>query len=1086
MSDRRLFSSICQILLAVVCVLSGAIDTANIHAQEMDNIHVSGKLARISFWRESHGLPTWHIRDIVMGPCGRIFMATEKGLISFDGKTFQLHPVPITGASPKDLQRLMVDGTGRIWLFYSSDSLAYIRIYDPLQTKALPATLEGVTARPFTHHVLANICKVEDNIWLLDPHTGRGGYIDASGRWSETLHDTTKREDFITYYPASDGKYWAVNMKLREVNLINNTGGILEQYAFKNIQVSNFWVSSDGGLYLIHASPEGSAAVSQIKEGVGLIPQTMEERSRINWGNGSLLGYDAMPARANNSEGAEVEITVTGVNLYDSGKLFYKGLDRYLRDKFRLDLSHNVFVTDDGAFWMIGKNALVRLELLSNPFTTFLTDIAEPPSTRGLVAIGDTLYINSYQGHFALSLGTKKWRPMTTMNRYPTGLGLTWFNGELWSGHHGNVVSVYSPLNGKTRFHLLTGTDWNYHTYNFFFKNANEIYFGAAYGLFKFRPNTQDFAKVEFRYPVVNCFHENAQGIWIGTSQGLFLMDSDKDSMEYHARHIFPLIIAANVRHIYEDRDGIFWLSTDKGLWRWQPFSTAVEIFDEVAPGLPSNFIHAVYEDSYGRLWISSDGGIICLDKNSHKFHSFTRSDGLSSSEMNYLSHCRDQQGRLYFGSISGITCFHPDSIKGNNFKPLRPFLMALELRAAETGDVTNHTRQAIEFDKPIVVPYHTDHISLKFFTAAYAGEKISYRYRIAKFDPHWFELSGPVVELFHPPYGEYVVEVEAYIHGSNLTRAATVRVPLHVERPYYLKADFLVFIAITTSLLVLFLFRWRQKDLRLLSERLTDEVLEKTSQLQQERDIIALQAEELKRMDEEKSTFFQDISHEIRNPLTLILGPVSELLKKEDLPAGYREKLERMKRNTYKILQLIEEVLELTRLEAGVITANNTMREAEPFLERIFEEFKEIAAHKRISFHLAHQLPDKLKCQTDWAKLEKIISNLIDNALKYTPAGGTVLVNAHYYDTGFLLLEIRDTGIGIDPAHINRIFDRYYQIPQKDRPSPKRGFGIGLAMCRSYAELLGGEIKVESTLGMGTTMRLKLPCQHPGGSKQE
>ena len=147
----------------------------------------------------------------------------------------------------------------------------------------------------------------------------------------------------------------------------------------------------------------------QVKEGLGLKQMTMDERAQINWGNGLIFGYDAIPARANNNQGVEVEVTQAGINLFDSGKLFYQGVDHYLNDKFRIELSNNLFVTEDGAFWMIGKGALVRLELLTNPFNNLLTDMPRPPSTRGLVAIGDTLYINTYQGHIALSPGTKKW-----------------------------------------------------------------------------------------------------------------------------------------------------------------------------------------------------------------------------------------------------------------------------------------------------------------------------------------------------------------------------------------------------------------------------------------------------------------------------------------------------------------------------------------------------------------------------------------------------------------------------------------------------------------------------------------------------
>lgn len=1048
------------------------------HGQEIDNIFLSDQTVQISFWRVSHGLPSWHIRDMVSGPNGRVSMATDKGLVSFDGKFFKVHSIPTDGIEAKDLHRILFDSFNRLWLFYEFNDQAFIYIYDVDQNEVVP--VNSYIGRPLTltAPVLKTLCKVDDTIWILDPGTNEGGYFGPSGRWTDALKDTSKHKSNYLYYPASNGNFWAVNNLSSELYLINKTGSTLERYAHPGLRHSIFGPTNSGRLLVMPQlieTPKDPSFLMQCVEGKGVQKLKAGESASLDWGNDLNFSDNSRPTRSNNKSGTELIFHLFGLDLYSQGNLIYQGLDKYLKDKYRISLDHNIYLMEDQSFWLFGNNVLLRLMISPNYFSNILTDQTHPPSTRGLATMGKTMYLNSYAGAITVNLDNKKWHPTPILYPHPYGLDLQWNHGELWSGHHGNTVSVYSPKTGKARFYPLLGPEWIRTTYSFFFNGLEDVYIGSSGGLFKFQPEIKAFEKIEFDYPSIFCFHKNAQGVWMGTSKGLFLLDSGKALEEFEARNVFPQVISAAVRSIYEDKDGIFWLATENGLWRWKPFSTAVEVFNQKTVGFPSNRIHAIYEDTHGRLWISSDGGLICFNKASRQFRTFTATDGLPSTELNYLSHCRDQQGRLYFGGVAGITSFHPDSIKISGIHAPSLFLTRLELRDEHSSVFKNVTKKALIGDQPISSSFPTDQIKIGFFSPNFNGNRILYRWRIPELDSNWNILSEPEINLYHPPHGNLTVEIEASFDGSQFS-PASLRIPLTVERPYYMDTTFWVMVSSALSFLTMAFFSWYQKNTMKINDRLTREIAEKTLLLEQDHDLIKIQAEQLKNLDQEKSKFFQDLSHEIRNPLTLILGPVSELLKQKDVPRTFQEKLELVKRNTQKIKHLVEEMLELTRLEAGVVPLEFKVLDLAPFAKQLITDFELQARQQGITLLLDQNIPDELKIRIDANKLEKILSNLIGNALKFTPAGGTVVLQTLWLPEIGLRFLVQDTGIGIAPNHLERIFDRYYQIPNEELLAFKKGLGIGLAMCKSYVNLMGGEIHAESLQGQGTSIWLILP----------
>jgi signal transduction histidine kinase/DNA-binding response OmpR family regulator len=236
----------------------------------------------------------------------------------------------------------------------------------------------------------------------------------------------------------------------------------------------------------------------------------------------------------------------------------------------------------------------------------------------------------------------------------------------------------------------------------------------------------------------------------------------------------------------------------------------------------------------------------------------------------------------------------------------------------------------------------------------------------------------------------------------------------------------------------------------------------------------IEKQAVELLRLDEMKSRFFANVSHELRTPLTLILGPLSSLLKSGDLSGRNFTEATLAQQNSKTLLKLVNEILDLSKLEAGKMQLNETTVSFSPFLRRIVSAFESYAGQKGVELRFENKLHRWLQLSVDEDKITKVLNNLLSNALKFTSRGGFVSVSAEDMDH-CIRVSVRDTGRGIDGADLPNIFDRFYQTGQAGAPA-EGGTGIGLALCRELATLMKGKVWAESTPGVGSVFYFEFP----------
>jgi len=239
---------------------------------------------------------------------------------------------------------------------------------------------------------------------------------------------------------------------------------------------------------------------------------------------------------------------------------------------------------------------------------------------------------------------------------------------------------------------------------------------------------------------------------------------------------------------------------------------------------------------------------------------------------------------------------------------------------------------------------------------------------------------------------------------------------------------------------------------------------------------IIETQAGELRELDAAKSRLFANISHELRTPLTLMLAPVSSLHKRLPEEAAERPFLNMIRQNGEQLLRRVNEILDLSKLDAGKLELEEDAVAIDAFVRRQVSMFESYAHQQQVDLDYESSLEAEQALLTDEDKLGKIITNLLSNALKFTPAGGSVLVEAEREDNQ-LKITVADTGRGIPAEELEHIFERFYQSKQKDVPL-EGGTGIGLAFCKELAAVLGGSLEAESQVGKGSTFILRVPYQ--------
>lgn len=570
--------------------------------------------------------------------------------------------------------------------------------------------------------------------------------------------------------------------------------------------------------------------------------------------------------------------------------------------------------------------------------------------------------------------------------------------------------------------------------------------------------------------------------VWVPTNKGLWKLDFDQKKSVL----ILPDAGFRDFRFtaIFEDPQGRLWLGTYfGGLHIYDPATGETTVIDQ-RNGLSNNSVMGIIDDDDGDVWVTTEYGITILSPEGDVLNNIFQEDGLTIDQFERFDPYKAENGNLFFGSHQGLNIIRPRELKEDlkNKNEVKIYLTEAIFFDKQVGKVTIH-RDQLEKLGTLEISAENPGLYLKFGLSSYLEPfKNRYAYKLDRKGEDWAYLgTTPELNISRLPPGRYNILVRGADFRNNWTTEPLV-IPIRAKQFFYKQTWFYLLAA---APFLLFGFVWiRNKQQE--SRRLEIKVAVQTQKIQEDKELIEQQAEGLRQLDKLKSNFFTNISHELRTPITLIKAPLENIIEKygHQMEKTLVSSLQLVLTNAGKLSRLVEELLELSRLDAKKTTLKEKSTAFSSFCEQLFNAYAAAASLKKINYRFKSQLDDNLFFLVDRNRLEKVINNLLSNALKFTPEEGNITMEIDR-SPDQLFIQVQDSGRGIPPEDLPHLFERYFQT-RRDDISTAGGTGIGLALTKELTELMGGQVSVESEWGSGTTFRVSLPAKEATATKEK
>ena len=1057
-------------------------------------------------WNTEDGLPVNQVTDLLITEKGYIWLTTFNGLVRFDGlvrsnppllrvfnknntselitnglvrikegkdDSFNLHTVAVNGTNNfvnyagnefknfganeglKDGMDFDTDTSGNLYLLsnqsvfkFSNDSVnvLYKDIYKKIGVTG------GVRSK-----ILVSINKNEH--WLYDIGTSRLFHVHKGNVSVFGTENGLKEDEVKDIHEGDDGSLWI----LGEDILYHISGELHDIKSYKldaDFSASTFGtvINEEESKDIFHLGSSGGKILLFNKNEFRYI----ESQEEVN-----------EPLREHEVEGWFV---INGAHIYHNERLVYKrdDFDGSIYDySFKTDPSGNLWFAQINGLHYLKKNTFESLtdkdfginhnfyaimedhdqviwaaplyygdiqRISEGSISTFEVLLPEQ-STGRVYSILEDKDNNIWIGH---ATGVIKWdrisQPKVIADRQKMTTVKALFEDSkdrIWVGDVGNIHQILDEDEIKT--------------YN------NPTGYPSAYTTF--------------------VYEDKIGEIWFGTSgNGLWYYDEAQDkivSFEHNDKLSNNII-----RSMYQDSDGVYWVGTEEdGLNRFELGKNNEDpkfTYYNPENGLFGLVIHSILEDKDERLWMSCNKGIFWVSKEElnavangelESIHSmiYDQSDGLPGNEANggmQSTAIQASDGRFWFSMVKGLAVIDPNEIKASE-KTIESWVYEILSDKKAYQRIGNNEKLRLGKDER--------NLEIRFaaFLEGNRPENTQFRYKMEGYENEW-RFPGYRQEAFYTglPPGEYTFNLESVSLGGMWSPSQT---PVHISiAPFFYETN--SFYAIVILLVVGVGFLAYKRRLQVLINRekeLNYLVNEQTKQLKG-------QADRLLQLDDAKSTFFANVSHEFRTPLSLTIAPLEDL-KKRALLASNEEDVEQIDmalRNSKRLLKLVNQILDISKLESGSVDIEVLKLNISEVIKQLCLAFTGLAERKRIDL-IYDSLPEKVWVYVDVDMIEKVFINLLANAFKFTPAGGSIHVEMEEHE-GIVEICIKDTGYGISEQDIDHVFDRFYQTNESKKGN-EAGTGIGLALTKELVELHGGTIKAESASGAGAVFTVKL-----------
>ncbi len=623
--------------------------------------------------------------------------------------------------------------------------------------------------------------------------------------------------------------------------------------------------------------------------------------------------------------------------------------------------------------------------------------------------------------------------------------------------------------------------------------------FEVATGMYSFFDISKQFGKTASVYAL----HLDPQGdLWVGTTNGMAQIKitdlkfqtgtvqlQDNTITYYQTDPGNPASLRYNFVSSFcddpHDPDRYIWISTKGGgLSLLDKTSKTFRHFNSHNSGLPNDVVYALLADDQSHIWMSTNRGLsrmTCqeslydpVNMNADEdgdvsrdliFHNFRQTDGLQGDEFNTSAAYRLSDGRLLFGGVNGLTAFYPSEIRDRK-SAANVTITGLKVNNLEVDyfDKNSPLHKPVHLTNEVILTYKQNLLTLDFALMDFAApHENRFRYRLHGVDPDWVDSGlNHTANYAQLRPGNYTFEVQGNIGYGDWSPSSMLNI--HVTPPWWASwwaysIYFLLFAGAMYGIIYFF-----QKRIR----------------LQHQFKLKYEEANRLKELDTFKTQVYTNLTHEFRTPLTVILGMTNQLeagswqsTMTEKEKGKVDNALKLIGNNGKNLLHLINQLLDLSKLENKSFQLHLKQADIVPYLRYVTESFQSYANGNNLSLRFMTTF-ESLLMHFDAEQIKQVMTNLISNAMKFTPSGGDIIVKLTTSD-GTLGIHVTDTGIGISANDLPYIFDRFYQVDSSSTRSAQ-GTGIGLAHAQELVKMMGGTITVTSELTKGTGFHVTVP----------
>ncbi|MBP1614189.1 MAG: todS 13 [Bacteroidetes bacterium] len=1076
------------------------------------------------------------IDDIYKDSRGFLWLSTQNGLSRYDGYSFTHYNISSNGVQLKNnfINQVCEDNFNRLWIVSEAGfevlnlKTNILEVID-LSTFQTNELMQSAIYFVRKDHQGRIWLATQDNLFMLS--------FDKTGKLSKLtpLYSTYERHSApITALKEINNEMWigynrdVYVVKEGSANKLSLKRAFAKQLFDATTRIHCFckrdgdvWIGTNRGLYRYNLQNNKYRHYQFLEENPNSLSQSYITDLALTHKNELVVG------------------TLKGLNFYDP---LTDGFVRIIHTGQSSDKTINCnfincLYSDGNIVWigteigglnkMINRNLQIQT-YIHHPYDQ--SSLADNPVNAIFEDNRNNLWVGNVEGGLNLrKKGTDTFIHFTHQPGNPNSLShnsvcaITQDNrNQLWIGTWGHGISVLnmdnlSPNASFKRYSTENSALKNDFVGTLAFDKLNDgIWVGTSEGLNFFDLKHQRFFNITLptdkfsNNSMIGMLIDSKSRLWIGTRHGLIVInlfsfakrrsDIRYRYMEYKLDNQETRLIE-KINCIYEDRKGTIWLgSNGYGMYKLESDAKYPYIFSNMTTksGLPDNTIFGILDDKAGNLWLSTNFGLSHYDTKSRNFTNYSEADGLLSDQFYWNAYCKSASGSLFFGCSNGMIgiegVFKPSKVKKH--KVVFTSLSILNENIVQGNN--KYLKYNIAWAKKLSLHERDKSFSIEFSALNFENsDKLKYLYRLKGFDNNWIEADAKrhFASYTNLRAGKYTFEVKIlnYLHPE---ASEVTELPIDVAPFFYKTWWFFLLVLFAIGLAAAYFYQRRIASYKEQGRILTEKVKERTLTLEEKMEVLSQQNELLtqqkkqlielsKKIQEitaDKISFFTNITHEFRTPITLIMGPIERALKLSNNPVVI-EQLNIVERNSKSLLALVNQLLDFRKVESGKITITKRSNELLSFIDNLVLPFQAFAKERRIEIRkIIHLRHSHYYYDEEW--IRKVLVNLLSNAVKFTPDGGSVTLYLYSYinreGVESLYIAVSDSGVGILEKDLTRIFDRFYQSRQhvKFPVYGQSGTGIGLYLCKRIVQQHGGSIYARNNHSQGASVRVILSLQ--------